>query len=472
MKKKTLGILIFLLVIGFAAVTSTLILNGSVNILGDAESFDSDVVFINARTDADGSASIYGSGKLISFNSKKLSIVDDIAVLNFEIANKNRNYDAVAKINCNVETEEFKEYITILPNKSEYEIDAGGSVRGSLSVTLMHAVTVDNEDVTISCRIDAEALERDTLGTVYKSRILMGPGEGVEFVDNGVSFDMVYVTVGCFWNYKTKITEVVFENSLVPHDTTEDLIFDVSEKYDESVMSYLVKNGDGDTYTLYIQSDDKIIAPDDMSRFFEDFSLLENIVGFEFLDTSNVTNMSSMFKYCKGLTAIDLSFLDTSNVTDMSNMFNGCNSLTNLDLSSLETSKVTDMGYMFAGCSNLTSLDLSSLDTANVHDMNNMFAYCKGLVSLDLSSLDMNNVTVISRMFEGNERLVTLDISNIDFSNVEDCSFVFYDMPDDAIVYTKNEESKRWILDLSTVETSYIWNRPVAWNSDNIIVKF
>ena len=41
------------------------------------------------------------------------------------------------------------------------------------------------------------------------------------------------------------------------------------------------------------------------------------------VDTSKSTNMAWMFKYCSGLTSLDLSGWDTSNVTDMHSMFEG-----------------------------------------------------------------------------------------------------------------------------------------------------
>ena len=63
-------------------------------------------------------------------------------------------------------------------------------------------------------------------------------------------------------------------------------------------------------------------------------------------DTSEVTDMSSMFLGCSNLNQIFL--WNTSKVTDMSHMFRGCTSL-NQGLH-FDTSKVTDMGGMFFGC--------------------------------------------------------------------------------------------------------------------------
>ena len=125
--------------------------------------------------------------------------------------------------------------------------------------------------------------------------------------------------------------------------------------------------------------------PTTTEGWFTGLRSLKSIEGFEYLNTSQVTDMSGMFAYCKSLTALDLSSFNTAKVTDMSMMFAGCESLTALDLSNFDTSKVIDMGEMFNGCKSLTALDISSFDTAKVTDMREMFAGCN-LTALDLSN--------------------------------------------------------------------------------------
>ena len=112
-------------------------------------------------------------------------------------------------------------------------------------------------------------------------------------------------------------------------------------------------------------------------------------------------NIQRLFSGCFNLESIDFSSLDTSRVTDMSSMFSGCSSLESLDLSSLDTSSVTNMDWMFYGCSRLTSLDLSSFDTSSVTRMGSMFCDCSSLASLDLSSFDTSKVTGMEGMFSG-----------------------------------------------------------------------
>ena len=97
------------------------------------------------------------------------------------------------------------------------------------------------------------------------------------------------------------------------------------------------------------------------------FIAAPSITGLNYLNTSEVTDMSHMFAFFKQA-SLDLSHFITDKVTNMRCMFYGCNSLESLDLSNFNTEKVTDMQQMFYSCENLTSVDLSSFNTAKVTD--------------------------------------------------------------------------------------------------------
>ena len=156
-----------------------------------------------------------------------------------------------------------------------------------------------------------------------------------------------------------------------------------------------------------------------------------DITGMEYLNTSEVTDMSGMFYVCTNLTQIDVSHLNTSKVTDMRNMFSLCSSLESLDLSHFNTSNVTNMSGLFNGCGRLESLDLSSFDTRNVTDMSGMFMGMEdgydrwGVTTLDVSHLNTSKVTNMSGMFAGSGHLTNLDLSNFDTRNVTDMSSMF-----------------------------------------------
>ena len=133
------------------------------------------------------------------------------------------------------------------------------------------------------------------------------------------------------------------------------------------------------------------------------------------IDTSNVTDMNSMFSGCYNLTAIPQ--MNTSNVTDMNSMFNGCQQLTAIP--QMSTSNVTDMRSMFYYCMELTEIPL--LDTSNVLYMNDIFNTCLKLTSIP--QLDTSNVTDMSHMFD-NCQILT-NISQLLTSNVTNMSCMF-----------------------------------------------
>ncbi|MCD4948627.1 DUF285 domain-containing protein [Enterococcus hirae] len=145
----------------------------------------------------------------------------------------------------------------------------------------------------------------------------------------------------------------------------------------------------------------KVVAPENSWALFGG-SQLQNVTeieGLSQLDTSNVTDMSKMFKGMSSITSLDVSGFDTSNVTDMSKMFKGMSSITSLDVSGFDTSNVTNMNDMFWGMSSVTSLDVSGFDTSNVTTMIYMFNGLSSVTSLDLSNFDTSKVTDRWNMF-------------------------------------------------------------------------
>lgn len=130
-------------------------------------------------------------------------------------------------------------------------------------------------------------------------------------------------------------------------------------------------------------------------------------------DTSNVTQMSSVFRNCSGLTSLDvITTFDTSNVINMAYMFSNCSNLTTLDVSNFDTSNVTYMQSMFYGCSGLTTLDLSNFNTSNLTSIFSMFNGCSSLTSLDLSNWNVSKVPSFVSMFKNCNSLTSLDLSN------------------------------------------------------------
>ena len=140
--------------------------------------------------------------------------------------------------------------------------------------------------------------------------------------------------------------------------------------------------------------------PTTTARWFYNYDELKQIEGLEFLNTSEVKDMSWMFSDCSGLTSLDLSHFNTQNVTNMGSMFSRCSDLTSLDVKNFNTQKVTDMSWMFKGCSGLTSLDFSHFNTRKVSDMSEMFSGCSSLTTIS-SNTAWRRVAKSEDMFAG-----------------------------------------------------------------------
>jgi surface protein len=159
-------------------------------------------------------------------------------------------------------------------------------------------------------------------------------------------------------------------------------------------------------YGLSKTNGSKFVTDSDLNNAFNNSNLTH--ADLNSLNTSNVTNMSSMFNGARSLTDLDVSNWDTGNVTNMSSMFDGASRLASLDVSNWDTGNVTDMSSMFNGASSLTDLDVSNWKTGNVTNMSNMFNGASRLASLDVSNWDTGNVTNMSWMFNGASRLALI----------------------------------------------------------------
>lgn len=141
---------------------------------------------------------------------------------------------------------------------------------------------------------------------------------------------------------------------------------------------------------------------------------------------SNVTNLNATFRGCASLTELDLSGSNAEKVKDMCKMFYGCFALSNLNLSGFKTGSLTDMRYLFSSCQSLESLDLSGFNTENVTSMESMFSQCSSLRSLDLSSFNTSKVIGMNLMFYKCTNLESIDLSSFETENLQQIAHMFY----------------------------------------------
>lgn len=165
---------------------------------------------------------------------------------------------------------------------------------------------------------------------------------------------------------------------------------------------------DSSNGTLYIASKGTIIATGSWNSMFwfnGDFKDTDEFY-FSNFDTSNITDMSYMFRGSNA-SIIDLSGFDTSNVTNMSDMFYNCYYLKSLNISNFDTRKVSKMSSMFYNCSSLKELDLSSFTFDKTPNVISMF----GGWNINITPVVFVNSEAEQSLFK-NSRRVT---SSIDF---------------------------------------------------------
>jgi len=218
-------------------------------------------------------------------------------------------------------------------------------------------------------------------GMFYGCQRLTG-GNGTQFDNNKT--DKTYARIdggGDGQGYLTGMVAYVVYNSFSKIMTFY---------YDDKKLD---RQGDGSVYSLgnvtmagndiesvTFNSSFAQYKPTSTSHWFDNKSFLSSFDGLQYLNTSNVTDMSSMFSGCSSLTELDLSGFDIGNVTNMSSMFSGCSSLPSLDLSSFDTGKVTDMSNMFSGCSSLVTIRVGEgWNTSSVTSSDGMFYGCQSL---------------------------------------------------------------------------------------------
>ena len=235
---------------------------------------------------------------------------------------------------------------------------------------------------------------------IYDSTVSDNDGETLSFAWSGTSATMQYKINGTTYTAKTNPYSTTLTELGVDEFTNADSMFN------------------GKTYITAITSIPDTSNVTNMNSMFNSCRGLTSLDVTKRFNTSNVTNMYNMFYDCRGLTSLDVSNFNTSNVTTMKGTFYKCSGLTSLDVSNFNTSNVTTMDGMFYFCSKLTSLDLSNFNTSKVNNMKDMFNGCSGLTSLELSNFNLSKVTNMNNMFRSCSNLAYLDISGWDLRNV------------------------------------------------------
>ena len=164
-KRANIVIAILIMAIGFASISTKLVINGSTKVSENADDFS--VIFTAAILDGQDVYTNVTSQdkKTITFETSDLKTLNQTSVLTYEVTNNSSNYDAEVQVNCKVKDDATAKYTSI---KNELEgnatkVLAKNSVNGTLTVTLNKTATEEVKEEYV-CTLEFNAVERATVG--------------------------------------------------------------------------------------------------------------------------------------------------------------------------------------------------------------------------------------------------------------------------------------------------------------------
>ena len=163
-KRSAILVAIILMSIGFAAVSTTLIINENAKVSENEEDFS--VIFTAASLDGKDvySEVVDDTRKIITFETSELKTLNQTSVLTYEVTNNSSNYDAEVSVTCVSKTGTTAKY-TSIKNKLENDatkVLAKESLNGTLTITLNRLPTEEVTEEYI-CKLEFNAVERTEL---------------------------------------------------------------------------------------------------------------------------------------------------------------------------------------------------------------------------------------------------------------------------------------------------------------------
>ena len=163
----------------------------------------------------------------------------------------------------------------------------------------------------------------------------------------------------------------------------------------------------------------KIESAEDL---FSGFTNVVELKGLGNLDTSETTNMNSMFFNMQKIEKIDFEDLDVSSLTDAKLMFSQTYNLKNIDFSNFASSNFINAKLMFYH-SGVEKVDFTG--KANFINCEHMFSYSANLKEVIFADSDTSKLEDLTDIFTDCEKLEKVDFTNCDLSNVWKRDFLF-----------------------------------------------
>ena len=156
--RNSIFLVVLLLVIGYASVSTTLYIDGSTNI--NANQGDFNVYYSDALVNGVRDLSVVESETVITFKTN-LQTLGEKYILDYDVTNGSKNYDAEVTMECT----QGNEYLTVTNEfDDETVLESLKTRRGKLTLELTKSYSSETDmDITIACTINANAVERNTL---------------------------------------------------------------------------------------------------------------------------------------------------------------------------------------------------------------------------------------------------------------------------------------------------------------------
>ena len=222
---------------------------------------------------------------------------------------------------------------------------------------------------------------------------------------------------------KEQITKIKFYNDATIGSFEEIFTMSPPGAATESV-AYL----DGTTVKIHFgRHIPKLKVNSDWSGFFKDFTYLNTIEGFDFIDTTNVTKINELFSGCMSLTNITFA-TDLPNVTEMEKVFYNCHALQSVTFNNkLNLGKVTTLESAFENCTHLTTLNVGIASLSSVQSLKKAFKGCSSLTQFSFDVCDTPTLNDTSEMFYDCPNLARIYVSdNFQGLNVANSTDMFF----------------------------------------------
>ncbi len=161
-------VLVILISVGFASVTTSLIANGVSNVTTNPDDFQ--VYFSYVYSESGGTAEISSDKHNITYNSKKLTTVGETTSLSFVVTNDSSQYDADVSITYTIEdvvnNKDYSSYFTVTRSSfvNHESMPAKTHTGGIITIRLDKAI-LEDISLTFNVTLDVRAVERTEEGS-------------------------------------------------------------------------------------------------------------------------------------------------------------------------------------------------------------------------------------------------------------------------------------------------------------------